>query len=125
MKKRIKSFGYAINGIRIVIGSEVNMKIHLGISLAVIVLGIGFMISPTEWLICLLCMGLVAGLEMMNTAIEKLVDLVSPHQNPQAGVVKDIAAGAVLIGAILSATIGTIIFAPKVWVLINWLINWL
>lgn len=93
--------------------SEANIQIHLFVSILVIICGIIFKISTSEWLICLLCMGLVFGLEMMNTAIEKLVDLVSPAKNALAGKVKDIAAGAVLIAVFFSVVIGLIIFIPK------------
>ncbi len=115
MKKRIKSFGYAGRGIRTVFDSEMNMKIHLVVTLLVIICGFFFKISLTEWLFCLLCFGLVLTAEMMNTAIENFVDLVSPQQHPLAGRAKDIAAGAVLISSIISAIIGLLIFIPKVW----------
>lgn len=115
MKRLIKSFGFAIKGIRLVFASEANIQIHLVISALVIICGFIFNISTTEWLLCLLCMGVVMGLEMMNTAIEQLVDLVSPEKNPLAGKVKDIAAGAVLIAVFFSVIIGLIIFVPKGW----------
>lgn len=119
MKKRIKSFGYAGKGIRSVIKSEPNMKIHLFVGLLVLICGFIFHINLTEWMLCLLCFGLVLGMEMMNTAIENLVDLVSPEQHPLAGKVKDIAAGGVLICAILSVIIGLLIFVPKGWNLLQ------
>ena len=115
MKKRIKSFGYAGRGIRLVCGSEPNMKIHIVISFIVIVCGFLFSISLTEWMLCLLCIGLVLGMEMMNTAIENVVDLVTPDFHSLAGRAKDAAAGAVLICSIISAIIGLMIFVPKVW----------
>ena len=115
MKRLIKSFGFAIKGIRLVFASEANIQIHLVISALVIICGFIFSISITEWLLCMLCMGVVIGLEMMNTAIEQLVDLVSPEKNPLAGKVKDIAAGAVLITVFFSVLIGLIIFIPKGW----------
>jgi len=118
MNKRIRSFGYAGSGIRAVFGSEVNMKIHLAVVLLVLVGGFVFQISITEWMVCLLCFGLVLGAEMMNTAIETVVDLVSPEQHPLAGRAKDIAAGAVLICAIVSVVLGMLIFIPKIWSLI-------
>ncbi|MEI8085710.1 MAG: diacylglycerol kinase family protein [Paludibacter sp.] len=118
MNKTIKSFGYAGQGIRSVFQSELNMKIHLMVGILVIICGFIFNISLIEWMLCLLCFGLVIGMEMMNTAIEKLVDLVSPNHHPVAGKVKDIAAGAVLICAIISVIIGLIIFLPKVWILV-------
>jgi diacylglycerol kinase (ATP) len=115
MKKTIQSFGYAGHGIRTVFQSELNMRIHLVVAVLVIISGVAFMISLTEWFLCLLCFGLVISMEMMNTAIEKLVDLVSPNHHPIAGKVKDVAAGAVLICAIISAIVGLLIFGPKVW----------
>ncbi|MEI7503551.1 MAG: diacylglycerol kinase family protein [Paludibacter sp.] len=118
MNKTIKSFGYAGKGIRSVFQSELNMKIHFVVGVLVIVCGFIFSISITEWMLCLLCFGLVIGMEMMNTAIEKLVDLVSPNHHPVAGKVKDIAAGAVLICAIISVIIGLLIFLPKGWTLL-------
>ena len=118
MRKRIQSFGYAIRGIRYVFGTEANMKIHIAISILVIICGIVFAISLTEWIFCLLCIGLVVAAEMLNTAIENVVDLASPEQHPLAGKAKDIAAGAVLICAVISVIIGLLIFFPKGWNLI-------
>ncbi len=115
LKKRIKSFGYAVRGIRIVFGTETNMKIHLSIAILVLIAGFTFDISVTEWIFCLLCIGLVFSMEMVNTAIENLVDLVSPNHHPLAGKTKDIAAGAVLICAISSVIVGLLVFAPKIW----------
>jgi diacylglycerol kinase (ATP) len=115
MKKRIQSFGYAIRGIREVFGTEVNMKIHIVITFLVIICGIVLSISLIEWMFCLLCIGLVMGAEMINTAIENVVDLASPDQHPLAGKAKDIAAGAVLICAFISVIIGLLIFIPKGW----------
>ena len=114
MKKRLQSFGYAFRGITEVFGSETNMKIHLVITALVIISGFVFAISIIEWMLCLLCIGLVVGAEMINTAIENVVDLVSPEQHPLAGKAKDIAAGAVLICAFISVIIGLLIFVPKV-----------
>ena len=119
MKKRIRSFGYAGRGIKVVFGSEPNMKIHIGIATLVIICGFIFSISITEWIECLLCIGLVFGMEMMNTAIENVVDLASPKLHPLAGKAKDIAAGAVLICAIISVIIGLLIFVPKAWALLQ------
>jgi len=118
MKKRLQSFAYAFRGIRVVFGTEANMQIHIVITILVIVCGIAFSISLTEWMFCLLCIGLVVGAEMINTALENVVDLASPGQHPLAGKAKDIAAGAVLICAIISVLIGLLIFVPKGWHLI-------
>jgi diacylglycerol kinase len=94
------------------------MRIHLTFTVLVIIFGWILRISITEWLLCLLCFGLVFTAEMVNTAIENVVDLVSPQQNKLAGKAKDIAAGAVLVSAIISACVGLIIFIPKLWAFI-------
>lgn len=115
IKKRIRSFGYAIHGIKAVFGKEANLNIHFIIAALVVICGFVFSISITEWMICLVCFGLVISLEMMNSAIENIVDLVSPEKHKLAGKAKDIAAGAVLIAAVCSAIAGLLIFVPKGW----------
>jgi len=113
MKKRLQSFGYAGRGIRLVFSSEANMKIHIIIAVLVVICGFFFNINVSEWIYCLLCIGLVFSAEMINTAIENVVDLASPEHHELAGKAKDIAAGAVLICAIISVIIGLLIFVPK------------
>lgn len=112
LKKRIKSFGYAFKGIASLLKKEHNAWIHCLAIVVVTSLGFYFHITPTEWCIVLLCFGMVLAAEGFNTAIERLVDLVSPQRHPVAGDVKDVAAGAVLICAIAAAIIGCIIFLP-------------
>jgi diacylglycerol kinase (ATP) len=119
MKKRIESFGYAFHGIRLVFGHEPNMNIHLTISILVIISGFLFDISTTEWILCLICFGLVIGMEMMNSAIENVVDLASPELHPLAAKAKDVAAGGVLVCALTAAIAGLMIFVPKIWVAVN------
>ncbi|HJA86685.1 MAG TPA: diacylglycerol kinase family protein [Candidatus Bacteroides avicola] len=111
-KKQLHSFGYAWQGIRGCIGKEQNLSFHLITSLAVIIAGIGFDISRNEWIAVILCIGLVIAAELFNTAIERLVDFVSPQRHPIAGQVKDIAAGAVLVCALAAIAVGLIIFVP-------------
>lgn len=106
-----KSFQYAFKGLKVVV-SERNFKLHLLSALACITLGYALKVSPGEWCLLLLCIGGVMALEIMNTAMEKLVDLVSPEWNEVAGKVKDLAAASVLIFSIASLIIGLIIFVP-------------
>ena len=109
-----ESFGYAFEGIWTGIRNERNMKIHC---LAIIVdtlTGTLFQITAMEWCICLLLFALVAALELVNTAIEAVVDLVTEEKKPLAKIAKDTAAGAVLFAAIISVIIGCIIFLPYV-----------
>lgn len=112
LKKRIKSFGYAFKGIASLIKKEHNAWIHCTAIVLVTVCGFYFGITPTEWCIVVICFGVVLAAEGFNTAIERLVDLVSPGFHPIAGDVKDVAAGAVLIFAIAAAIVGGIIFLP-------------
>ncbi len=115
MKKVIKSFKYAFEGILTGIKEERNMKIHISIMILVIIFGILLKISKIEWIICIALFGIVISMEMINTAIENTVDLITKEKNEQAKVAKDVAAGAVLVSAIVSAIIGLIIFLPKIW----------
>ncbi len=108
--KAIKSFAYAFNGIRQVVRLENNFRIHLLAAAVVTMAGWYVNITNLEWLWLLLFIGLVLVAETFNAAIEKLVDMVSPDKNPKAGLVKDLAAGAVLIAATVAAIGGVIIF---------------
>lgn len=109
MNSFFKSFSFALNGLKISLKQR-NMKIHISCALLVIALGLYFKITIIHWCILLLCIGAVIALEIINTAIEHLVDLVSPNYNELAGKVKDLAAGAVLVIAIISAIVGCVIF---------------
>ena len=114
-----KSLGYAISGIIQCIQKERNIKIHLVFMFLVIICGFLFRLSITEWLVCILLFGLVISLELVNTAIEAVVDLCTQEYHPHAKIAKDTAAGAVLISAIASVVIGLIIFAPKILSLVS------
>ena len=110
MKNFFRSFVYAMKGISVSFGKERNLKIQLGV--AILAVGAGFYcnITDSEWVAVILIIGLVLSLEMINTAIENLVNLVTLEQNPLAGKIKDIAAGAVLLASIVAVVIGIIIF---------------
>lgn len=107
------SFKYAFEGIITTIKEERNMFIHFLIAIIVVITGIYVRLSLNEWLICLLLFALVFSLELINTAIENTVDLVTTKKNKKAKIAKDAAAGAVLIAAIFASIIGIIIFLPK------------
>lgn len=108
------SFGYAFEGILTGIRKERNMKIHCLAIVAVTCAGTLFHITPVEWCVCLLLFALVASLELVNTAVEAVVDLATEEQKPLAKIAKDTAAGAVLFAAVISVIIGLIIFLPYV-----------
>lgn len=109
-----ESFGYAFEGIWTGIRNERNMKIHCLAIIVITLTGTLFQITAMEWCICLLLFALVAALELVNTAIEAVVDLVTEEKKPLAKIAKDTAAGAVLFAAIISVIIGCIIFLPYV-----------
>ncbi|MDZ5470947.1 diacylglycerol kinase family protein (plasmid) [Bacillus sp. 31A1R] len=109
----LDSFKHALTGIFSAILHERNIQIHLVISFVVVVLGLFFRITPIEWILISFAIGGVISLELVNTAIERVVDLVTEEYHPLAKQAKDIAAGAVLIYALLSVIVGFIIFFPK------------
>jgi len=108
----VKSFSYAMNGIKNAIAKERNLQIHLFISLLVFLLAFYFEISREEWIILICLIGAMVTLELVNTAIERLVDLVTKDYHPLAKLAKDISAGAVLTFAFTSVIVGLIIFWP-------------
>ncbi|KGR87909.1 MULTISPECIES: diacylglycerol kinase family protein [Lysinibacillus] len=112
LRKYLRSFGYAFEGI-ITASKEQNLKSHIVSAIIVILAGYLTGLSRMEWYIVLLLIALMFALEMMNTAIERVVDLASPEIHPLAKQAKDIAAGAVLVFALFSAIIGLLIFLPK------------
>ena len=120
MKKLIRSFSYAFNGIRIAALTQLNFRVHLVATLLAGFIGFALHISVNEWLWVILCITLVLATEMLNTAIEFLTDLVSPEYNELAGKVKDISAGAVLISSFFALVTGIIIFLPKALALIHY-----
>lgn len=109
-----QGFGYAFQGIFTCIRREHNMKIHCAMTVLVVIAGLILGLSAMEWCICLLLCGLIMSLELVNTAVEAVVDLVTEERKPLAKIAKDTAAGAVLIVAIMAAIIGCIIFLPKI-----------
>jgi diacylglycerol kinase len=114
MKYFLQSFVYAVNGIWSGVTDQLNLKVQMGVAALVIGAGFYYRIAPLEWCVILLCIGLVLGLEMLNSAIENLVDLVTLERKPLAGRIKDIAAGSVLLVSIISVVIGVIVFRKYV-----------
>ena len=112
----IKSFGYALRGIILGFKGR-NFKIHLGITVLVLAAAIWLKISTGEWLIVLILIGAVLMAELFNSSIEELANVVRDSSKLDWGAtksVRDLAAGAVLIMAIVAAIIGLIIFVPKI-----------
>ena len=114
IKRLRKSFGYAFKGIDDVIEHEPNMKIHVVVAILVVIMAYILKVSIIEWIILVLLIGAVLAAETINTTIENLVDMYTKEYDEKAKIVKDTAAGTVLILAITSAIIGLIIFIPKI-----------
>lgn len=112
--KRIASFGFAFKGIGILYRDTPNALIHLIFTVGVLIAGFLLHISVGEWIAVILCIGIVTAAEAFNSALESLADKVSPEKDPLIGKAKDLAAGAVLVAAVMAAIIGIIIFLPKI-----------
>ena len=112
VRKFFRSFRYAMEGILTAV-NEQNFRFHLVSAIIVIIAGILTGLTTVEWSIIVLVIFLVIGAELINTAIERVVDLASPEFHPIAKQAKDIAAGAVLVFALASVIIGLLIFLPK------------
>ena len=104
-----------MEGIRFALHTQHNARIHAVISVVVLLAAGLFGLSRLEWIMILVVIGLVWVAEIFNTALEELVDLVSPEQNLNAKVIKDLSAAAVLVSAILSVLVGVLIFGPRIW----------
>jgi diacylglycerol kinase len=113
------AFGNAYNGLKYVFSTQRNAKIHLLISLLVVVCGVFFRISLSQWTAIVLVIGLVWAAECMNTGVEKLTDLASPEYHILARIAKDCAAAAVLMASVTAVVIGLIIFIPRLIIVLN------
>jgi diacylglycerol kinase (ATP) len=114
MKARLKSFKHAFYGLRTLVRFEHNARIHLFIIVIVVIAGIFFRVSESDWIAILLVSGLVLISECFNTAVEYLSDQVKKEENENIKNAKDIAAAGVLISAIISVIIGLIVFLPEI-----------
>jgi len=110
----IKSFGYAFNGIAVAFKNEPNFRTQITIALIALFSAVVFRFSALEMAILMLTTGFVLILELINTTIEALVDLVSEEIKPKAMIAKDVSAAAVLVSVILAVFIGTFLFLPKI-----------
>ena len=115
LQKRIQSFRYAFKGLKLMISREHNAWIHCGVAVCVLIAGFLLKLNRFEWIIIVFAICGVLVTEAINSAIERLADVVSPHYNKKIKQVKDISAGAVLLMSIGAAIVGLIIFVPKIY----------
>ena len=116
------SFRYAIVGLRYLLWTQRNAKIHTAIGLAAVVLGFMLGIDRYEWLTLILTITIVLAAEGVNTAIEAVVDLASPSYHPLAKIAKDVGAGTVLLTAVAAVIVGMLLFLPH---LLSFVLRWL
>lgn len=114
IRKRLKSFTYAFNGLRVLFREEHNSRIHLFATVCVVVAGVLLKISLLEWVAVAFAVGLVFNGEIFNSSVEDLSDVVCPERDERIKKVKDLAAAAVLVNAITAAVIGLLVFVPKI-----------
>ena len=119
LAKFIAGFGFALNGLWHAIRTQINMKVHITIAIIAIVPGIILHISAVEFALIFLAIAGVLIAEMFNTVIELCIDLASPSYHPLAKTAKDVAAGAVLLSAIMAIIIALFVFGPHLWALIK------
>lgn len=110
---RIKSFVYAFTGAYKLVTTEHSIMVQFGIGVIVTIAGFFFNITATEWMLQTLAVGMVLGVEGINTAIEKIADFIHPQYHEKIGFIKDISAGAVFFVAVAALTVGVIIYYPK------------
>lgn len=116
---RILSLGYAFKGFIHLLLTENAIKVHVLSTLLLIIAGFVFDINNTEWMFQFLSLGLVMGVEALNSSIEKIADFVQPNFDKRIGTIKDVSAGAVLFSAIYGGIVVGIIYMPKILELIN------
>lgn len=112
--KRLNSFSYAFNGLKILFKEEHNSWIHLVATGIVIITSISLRLNIYEWAAIIFCIGLVFTAELFNTAVENIADFLTTEKNNKIKTIKDLSAAAVLISALTALTIGLIIFVPKI-----------
>ena len=112
--KRLKSFTYAFNGLKVLFLEEHNSWIHLFATVCVIIAGVLLKLALLEWVAVAFAVGLVFSGEIFNSAVEDLSDVVCPERDERIKKVKDLAAAAVLVNAITAAAIGLLVFLPKI-----------
>lgn len=124
LKSRWKSIRIAFEGVRFVLRTQKNAWVHVTITVLVLLMGVLMGLDRLEWVLILLTLGMVWAAESFNTAMEVMIDFVSPEQRPLAKTCKDVSAAGVLITAIVSVLVGVLIFGPRLWEWLCALAGW-
>ena len=113
-ENRVNGVRYALRGALLLIRTEASIKTQVFLGILITAAGFYYDISSTEWILQILAIALVLGIEGLNTAIEKLADYVQPEYDPKIGFIKDISAGAVMLVSVAASIVGLIIYLPKI-----------
>jgi diacylglycerol kinase len=119
LRNRMRSIGFAINGLKILLKEEHNFRIHIVAAVCAILTATILNVPFWEWITLTLIIGIVFILEMINTSIECIADMISPETHPQIKKIKDVAAAGVLTGAIIAFIVGSLIFIPRIYNLLQ------
>lgn len=119
LRARLRSFGYAFAGLRLMLTEQHNARIHLVVTVALLALSAALGLSRFEWCWIVAAIAMVWATEAMNTALEALADALAPDPHPLVGRAKDAAAGAVLVAALGAAAIGVLVLGPRLWALLR------
>ncbi len=114
LENRIKSVGFALRGALLLIRTEASIKIQVFLAILMTAAGFYFEISNIEWILQVLAIALVIGIEGANTGIEKICDFIHPEFDKRIGFIKDVSAGAVMLVSIGAIIVGFIIYLPKI-----------
>lgn len=117
VRNRIKSVGFAVRGALLLIRTEASIKVQVFLAIIMTAAGFYFDISAVEWILQVLAIALVMGIEGLNTAVEKISDYVQPEFDKRIGLIKDVSAGAVMLVSVGAIIVGFIIYLPKIF---NW-----
>ena len=114
VKRFLNSFRFSLDGLKYAYKYEQSMTIHLVCTIFAIILGIWLKISALEWAICILGLGIIMAIELLNTAVEAVVDLASPEIHPLAKIAKDTASASVGVFSFITILVDCFIFIPKI-----------
>ena len=112
LKGRLRSVGFAVQGLRVLLATQPNARIHALATVCVVAAGWYWQVSRADWLALVLAIAMVWVAEAINTGIEWAVDLASPEHHPLAGKAKDVAAAAVLLASLAAVVVGLLVFVP-------------
>lgn len=114
MSRLINSFKYAGEGLLHSIKKEKNFQIHCVVAILAIASGCFFSLSKVEWMVIVLCVGMVLAFELLNTAVEQVCNMVQPGFSPAVKIIKDVSAAAVFLVVVMAVICGAVIFLPKI-----------